>query len=629
MEFTDTKTPLIDYIERHTKPSPKAGRNMYVCPFCGSGTGKNETGALSVYQNGTRWQCFACNKEGDLGDFIAETEHISKGEGFKRAKALYSDYGANKPVKNAPIKERDLVDFSENIKRWSANASMTNYYIQRGFSQETIKKFNLGFEPATNTAKIPVSKNCVIYRKLDAGADRSKGFDKGSLNTLFNVNDLYNNDKAPVFICEGWADALSVYECGGYAISCNSESMYNLVLQALKQRPTKNRLIISFDTDAPGQKGAEALEKGLLDLGYNPTRFSFNGAPLGVHDMNEYYLKDRKAFEKAIDAAISNATNAKDEYSNNYISEQLDGILSQFKSGKQGAKSTGIKSIDNILGGGLFPGLSIIGAESSQGKSTLAMNIAENMAEAGEDVIYFALEMTKSQIVARGLSKQSYLLSNKKNGFTSADIKENRASNIDDLANAYKNKIGTHLIIVESFTGLTVEEIKNRIKQHISQCGRVPVVVIDYLQMIADNVRQTEKQQIDHSVGILKGLSAEHNMHILAISSLNRASYGEPVKMDAFKESGKIEYTADFVLGLSLSATKQKRLTAQQIDTEMQKQPRAMTLQLLKGRDVETRKCAELRYYSAYNYFEDMPNTWNECQINKTAIQGSIFGKNK
>ena len=116
-------------------------------------------------------------------------------------------------------------------------------------------------------------------------------------------------------------------------------------------------------------------------------------------------------------------------------------------------------------------------------------------------------------------------------------------------------------------------------------------------------------------------MSAEHNAHILAISSLNRASYGEPVKMDAFKESGKIEYTADFVLGLSLAATKRGRLTAEQIDAEMKKQPREMILQVLKGRDIETRKTADLRYYSAYNFFDDYQGEWE-----KTRKSGGVFG---
>lgn len=610
----DIKTALIDYIEQHTEPSRKAGRNMYICPFCGSGTGGNHTGALGVYENGTRWKCFSCGKNGDIGDFIAEIEHITPGEGLKRARALYGDF---EPVKNEPVKEKAKRDFTAKIKEWSANAGATDYYKKRGFSDETIKKFYLGYDPVINTAKIPINTNCVVYRKLDPGAENGKGFDAGSTNGIFNIKDLYNTEGAPVFICEGWADALSVYECGGYAISCNSEVAYNLVIKALQTKATSNALIIAFDSDKAGQDGAERLEKGLKDLGYTPGHFSFKGAPAGVHDLNEYFLTNRKAFENALDAAEATQKTYKD----NYISAQLDEILEGYKSGKQGAKSTGYKSVDSILGGGLFPGLSVIGAESSQGKSTLVMNIAENMAEAGEDVLYFALEMTRAQLVARGLSKQSFLITNKKTGYTAADIKENRAENIADIAKAYKKKIASHLIIIENYSGMTVEAIRDRVKHHIEQTGRVPVVVIDYLQMISDNQRQTEKQQTDHSIEILKGMSAEHNAHILAISSLNRASYGEPVKMDAFKESGKIEYTADFVLGLSLAATKRGRLTAEQIDAEMKKQPREMILQVLKGRDIETRKTADLRYYSAYNLFDDYPGEWE-----KTRKSGGVFG---
>ena len=601
-------TALIDYIEKHTERSTRAGRNMYNCPFCNSGSGANRTGALGVYENGTKWKCFSCGKNGDLGDFIAEIEHISAGEGLKRARELYGDF---KPI-SQPVKEKDPTDFTANIDEWASDVFLTDYYKKRGFSDDTVKRFRLGYNQSTNTAKIPVNNNCVIYRKLDSGADRSKGFDSGSKNAIFNLNDLYNKNGDPVYLCEGWADALSVYECGGYAISCNSENMYNLILKQLESKPTKSELIIAFDTDKAGQTGAQALENGLKKLGYSPTYFDFNNAPEGVHDLNEYFLTDREAFECAMDA-----TEAKlNSYNENYINAQIDDIIEQFKTGKHSAKSTGFKAVDDILGGGLFSGLTVVGAESSQGKSTLVMNIAENMAEAGEDVLYFALEMTKAQLIARGLSKQSFLFNGKQRGYTSAEIKQNKVLDIDNYINAYKKKIGARMIIIENFTGMTIEEIRERVILHITKTGRVPVIVIDYLQMISDNTRQTEKQQTDHSIEILKGLSAEYGAHVLAISSLNRASYGEPVKMDAFKESGKIEYTADFVLGLSLSATKKGKLTANEIDYEMKRQPREMSLQLLKGRDVETRKSAELRYYSAYNYFEDVLTGWQPPKRN-------------
>jgi replicative DNA helicase len=81
----------------------------------------------------------------------------------------------------------------------------------------------------------------------------------------------------------------------------------------------------------------------------------------------------------------------------------------------------------------------------------------------------------------------------------------------------------------------------------------VPVVFVDYLQILAPaDPRSTDKQNTDHAVVELKRLSAAHDVPIFCISSLNRASYTEPIGPAAFKESGAIEYGSDVLLGMQV-----------------------------------------------------------------------------
>lgn len=600
------KQKLKTCVEEHTQRSEKAGRNMYICPFCESGTGTNKTGAFGLYENETKFKCFSCGRNGDIGDFIAELENLPAGQGMKRARELY---GNTEPVKIEPVKEKkqpaNFATFYQQIK----NAGIKNdYFNKRGFSDKTINDFNLGFIQKENgyiNAIIPVSNNYYIERGTAGDFKHNEGEP-----AIFNIADLWNKDKEPVFICEGWADALSVYEVEGYAISTNSTDNYKRVIEALQERPTESPLIIAFDNDKPGNDKAEKLAGELEKLGYIATRYK----PENYNDLNEFLQHDRNGFINAITEAEKTAKNQQENYNDNYFNNEVEGILSDIWTGKHNPKSTGFLSIDRALDGGLYPGLSVIGAESSLGKSTLVMNIAENMAEAGDDVLLFSLEMTKAQILTRGLSRQSFLLSGKKTGYSAGEIKKNLAGDLHKEIEAYKNKIAGRLIVFESYGGTTAELIRERVKRHIIKTGRVPVIVIDYLQMISDQERQTEMQQIDHSIEILKGLSAEYNARILCISSLNRASYKEAVKMEAFKGSGKIEYTADFVLGLSLLKSKFGALDDNQLNEEMQKQPREMMLQILKGRDIDTRKTAELLYYSKYNCFDDRLNQWQEHQ---------------
>ena len=68
--------------------------------------------------------------------------------------------------------------------------------------------------------------------------------------------------------------------------------------------------------------------------------------------------------------------------------------------------STGIESLDRIIDNGLYPGLYTIGAVSSLGKTSFALQIADQIAEAGEDVLFFSLEQSRLELVSKSLVMQ-------------------------------------------------------------------------------------------------------------------------------------------------------------------------------------------------------------------------------
>ena len=70
---------------------------------------------------------------------------------------------------------------------------------------------------------------------------------------------------------------------------------------------------------------------------------------------------------------------------------------------------TGFKNFDSILDGGLYEGVYILGAIPSLGKTTLALQIADQIAEAGEDVLIFSLEMARRELMAKSISRLTLL----------------------------------------------------------------------------------------------------------------------------------------------------------------------------------------------------------------------------
>ena len=145
--------------------------------------------------------------------------------------------------------------------------------------------------------------------------------------------------------------------------------------------------------------------------------------------------------------------------------------------------------------------------------------------------------------------------------------------------------------------------IQSEVARHIAETGQKPVVLIDYLQIIAPvDVHFTDKQNLDRIVCALKKLSRQHRLTILAISSFNRENYNLEVSMNAFKESGGIDYSADVLLGLQARGAGRPGFS---IDEEKRKDPRELELKILKNRSAAQGQSIPFRCYPAFSYFEE------------------------
>ena len=137
----------------------------------------------------------------------------------------------------------------------------------------------------------------------------------------------------------------------------------------------------------------------------------------------------------------------------------------------------------------------------------------------------------------------------------------------------------------------------------MEETGNRPVVLIDYLQIIAPvDVHFTDKQNLDRVVCALKKLSRTHSLTVLAISSFNRENYNAAATMSAFKESGGIDYSADVLLGLQARGAGGRSFNSEE---EKRKDPRELELKILKNRSAALGEPIPLRYYPAFSCFEE------------------------
>ena len=238
--------------------------------------------------------------------------------------------------------------------------------------------------------------------------------------------------------------------------------------------------------------------------------------------------------------------------------ERLDNLFNKVKLSQI---STGFKSLDKILNGGFSKGLYVIGAMPAIGKTSLALQITSNIAEAGKDVLFFSLLQPAEELFAKILSRFTYennkdfalnakeILYNKldDNEFKKIEQKINREEALKKIKNI-KNKI-------KIFTNeISINDISEEIEKHIKTTGNIPFVIIDYIQVIAPfDYEITDKQIMDLNIMGLKNISAHFNLTVLGLSSINRASYEKDISMESFKESGPIENIVDVLIGLQCS----------------------------------------------------------------------------
>lgn len=234
---------------------------------------------------------------------------------------------------------------------------------------------------------------------------------------------------------------------------------------------------------------------------------------------------------------------------------RLDGILQSMTLLKP-CGSTGLESIDRILGGGLYPEVYVLAAEPGAGKTTLALQIADYVASFGNrKVLYISAEMAAAQIVAKSLSR---IIAESKQ-FPTLSVREVMRmddSNLDVIrmaANAYRSVIAPNIATMDE--RITVEGIRGIYAALAAYEVNLPLLVIDYLQIMprdeADGEAKTDYQHHTANMRALCSIANRYRVPVLVISSQNR-SQRDKNSLDALAGSGEIGYGAATVLMLSV-----------------------------------------------------------------------------
>lgn len=207
--------------------------------------------------------------------------------------------------------------------------------------------------------------------------------------------------------------------------------------------------------------------------------------------------------------------------------------------------TTGFKTLDEFTGGWQETDLVIIGAASSMGKTSLALNLAYNAVEKAKTAaLIFSYEMSVNQLLTRLVSLESEIPIR---WIQNGQLAQEDLLRIQQTASNIMEKS----IYIDECKQTSLNYLLSKTRQYVHSCG-VKLVFVDYLQLVTASTgsKGTREQEVSKVARSLKNLAKELNITIVALSQLNRGvgfrAESKPTLSD-LRESGEIEQAADVV----------------------------------------------------------------------------------
>lgn len=649
----------------------KSKGKLYCCPFCGSGTHRspNSDGALEYYPETNTVYCHSCRQAGDVFDLVMNDKGIDFNAAFsllaEEAGITVDKYTGNNKVYEKPTQmfgeasdvktdnsegkketdasrkkedrqqETDLTEYFRQCKENLKNSPAAISYLNgRGISLETALSCNIGFDEKADPAGaghpterliIPTTKSHYVGRRIDGIKEYAKINNKGGSPGIFNCKEV-KSGAGEIFVTEGAFDAMSISEAGGKAVAINSTSNTDKFLSFIGDlKPEGVSFIVCFDADpepetrTKTEKAAEELKAGLLDMGYKAIAY-FPLMEEGEKDLNDVLTISGKEKVKAI------INEAKEQLTKDDLTLFLEKIQTEaYKPYK-----TGLSFFDDLLGGGILQqSLLLLLAPPGTGKTTLCMQIAEEMANRKKPILYLNLEMSREQMIAKAIS---YRLAKSNQPKTAKEIlqgykwtDEDRQQIAEEIEN-YR-KTAAKYIRYNPNSSIHLKDILADLEeqgQRAKAKGKeAPAIVLDYIHLVAGEPGEDTQETIKKTVKGLKDYAIRYNTFCIGVVAVGRASNNK-ISLSSGRDSSNLEYTADYQLSLNYDEVDKGNVSLDDVEAIQKEQGqkyRHMILRLLKERLDNPAKKKRLYYNAAHNIFYG-ENDWMPADPERIPFEG-------
>ena len=472
----------------------------------------------------------------------------------------------------------------EAYKRLLSDKDATDYITEiRGISIEAVKAFKIGLQVDKNGCRwltIPHYEKCKLVNiKSRALPPAKKAFVrvKDCKSVLFN-GDILEGKPETVYICEGEIDALTLIDRGIKNTVSGTTGAGSFDPSWIDQLQDVKKIILVYDPDEPGQKGARELARR---LGYDRC---FNVVLPDGQDINEYFKAGHSLIE------FENLVNQAKQFDVAGIMSFIDGLKLYHDERQKPDRETGIKTgfpdVDHIIKTGFMPGeLVVLSAPPKIGKSTFSLQIVTYNALQDIPSLFFCLEMRPMKIIEKIVKCHS-------------QKDEPGAIETINTGQAFKKK---PLYLGYCYQRPTLDGIIETLKAAIRRYG-LKLIVFDHLHFLCRSIAN-QVQEIGLAVQAFKFLAEELEIPVILIAQPRKIQADSIMTSADLKDSSSIFSDCDhlIILHRARMTSNGKEGAALQVEAY----DPATLVRIEASRYNAGGECL-LYYHGAYSRFDDM-----------------------
>ena len=498
---------------------------LKVCPFCG-----DRKDHFYMDQGEGAFYCHKCQERGNLvtlqkqhGDYSTDRHRMNRTHQTRQNTVREAFQ-----VKNRSIMPDEKKALEAHQRLLNDLAALEYVTVTRGISLETVRVFRIGIQIDKDGGRwltIPhyeSGKLANIKSRSLPPAEKTFRRVRDCRSILFN-GDALEAHKDEIIIAEGEIDALTLLDRGIKNVIGTTTGAGSFDPAWIDQLQAVKKIILCYDPDEPGQKGAREAARR---LGYDRC---FNLVMPDGQDINEYFRAGHDLFDfqalvteaRQFDVAgiMSVADGLKKYQAESERPDQVHGLI------------TGWPSVDRIIKTGFMPGeLIVLSAPPKIGKSTLALQIVTYNALHDTPALFFCLEMRPMKIIEK-------IVKCKTGKESIGDIE------IINTRQAFRNK---PLYLGYSYQKPTLDGIMDTLKAAIRRYG-LKLVVFDHLHFLCRSI-SNQVQEIGLAVQAFKFLAEELETPVILIAQPRKIQADSIMTAMDLKDSASIFSDCDHLI---------------------------------------------------------------------------------